>query len=272
MDVFNAILNSMLLLFFAAFSWAPPVVSLTVIAALTGAGMLWVFRRTSDQARMQAVKRKVYASLLELRVFADEPAVMWRAQKSLFAANFRYMGLALRPAVVMSVPVALLLIHLEAFYSRAPLPVGRGTTVTMAMRGPFDPRHPAPQLEASAGVAVETPPVRVVDERQVSWRIRPVIGGSSYLLFTVDGKPVRKMIESGRVQRFIPGRSVSSGIAAVWNPNEKRIPSPEVKWIEVRYPEAWIDVFGLRLNWIVWFLIVSMVSALLLKKRFGVVL
>jgi hypothetical protein len=272
MDVFNAVFNSLLLLFFAAFSWAPPVVSLTVIAALVGVGMLWVFRRTSDQARMKAVKRKVYASLLELRVFAGEPSVTWRAQKSLFAANFRYMGLALRPAVVVSLPVTLLLIHLEAFYSRAPLPVGRDTTVTMAMRGPFDSRQPAPQLEASAGVAVETPAVRVVDERQVSWRIRPVIGGSSYLLFTVDGKPVRKMVESGDVQRFVPGRSVSSVIAAVWHPNEKRIPSPAVKWIEVRYPEAWIDVFGLRLNWIVWFLVVSMLAALSLKKRFGVVL
>jgi hypothetical protein len=272
MDVFNAVFNALLLLFFAAFSWAPPVMSLTLIAALAGAGMLWVFRRTSDQTRMKAVKRRVYASLLELRVFADEPAVSWRAQKSLFAANFRYIGLALRPTLVMSVPLAVLLIHLEAFYGRAPLPVGRETTVTMAMRGPLDSQKPAPQLEASAQVAVETPPVRVVDKRQVSWRIRPMIGGSAQLLFTVDGKPVRKTIESGDVQRFIPGRSVSSGIAFVWNPNEKRIASPEVEWIEVRYPEAWIDVFGLRLNWIVWFLVVSMVSALLLKKRFGVVL
>ncbi|HMC61524.1 MAG TPA: hypothetical protein VKJ01_20200 [Candidatus Solibacter sp.] len=272
MDVFNAVFNSLLLLFFAAFSWAPPVVGLTVIAALVGVGMLWVFRRTSDQTRMKAVKRKVYASLLELRVFADEPAVTWRAQKSLFAANFRYMGLALRPALAMSVPLAVLLIHLEAFYGRAPLPVGRETTVTMAMRAPFDSQKPTPQLEAFDGVAVEIPPVRAIDERQVSWRIRPAIGGSSHLLFTVDGKAVRKTIESGSVQRFIPGRSVSSSIAAVWNPNEKLIPSPKVEWIEVRYPEAWIDVFGVRLNWIVWFLAVSMVSALLLKKRFGVVL
>jgi uncharacterized membrane protein (DUF106 family) len=272
MDIFNAIFNSLLLLYFAAFSWAPPVVGLTVLAALAGTGMLWVFRKTSDQTRMKAVKRQVYAALLELRVFADEPAVTWRAQKSLFAANFRYMGLALRPALVMSIPLALLLIHLEAFYGRAPLPVGRDTTVTMAMRAPLDLHKPAPQLETSAAVEVETPPVRAVDEGQVSWRIRPVIGGSSRLVFTVDGKPVRKTIESGSVQRFIPGRSVSSGIAAVWNPNEKRIPAQDVEWIEVRYPEAWIEVFGLRLNWLVWFLVVSMVSALLLKKRFGVVL
>ena len=61
-------------LFFAAFSWAPPVVGLAVLAALVGVAMLWVFGKTSNQARMKQVKRKVYASLLELRVFADEPA------------------------------------------------------------------------------------------------------------------------------------------------------------------------------------------------------
>jgi hypothetical protein len=272
MDLFNGAFNSLLRLFFAAFSWGPPIVSLTVIGALTGVAMLWVFRRTSDQARMKAVKRKVYASLLELRVFADEPGVTWRAQKSLFAANFRYMGLALRPALVMCIPLALLLLHLEAFYAHAPLPVGADTTVTMAMRGPLDSGKPAPQLEGSAAVAVETPAVRAVDERQVSWRIRPAVDGSSNLLFTVDGQPVRKTIESGRVPRFIPGRSVSSAIASLWNSSEKRIPSQEVEWIEVRYPEASIEVFGLRLNWMVWFLIASMASALLLKKRFGVVL
>src|ERR1700681_1117905 len=106
MDLFNAAINSLLSVFFAAFSWAPPVVGLSVISALVGIGMLWVFRKTSNQQGMKTVKRKVYASLLELRVFADEPGVTWRAQKSLFAANFRYMGLALQPALGMVAPVA----------------------------------------------------------------------------------------------------------------------------------------------------------------------
>ena len=86
-------------LFFAAFSWATARGGTRVLSALAGVAMLWVFGKTSDQARMKQVKRKVYASLFELRVFADEPSVTWRAQKSLFAANMRYMGLALKPAV-----------------------------------------------------------------------------------------------------------------------------------------------------------------------------
>ncbi len=43
-------------------------------------------------------------------------------------------------------------------------------------------------------------------------------------------------------------------------------------WIEIRYPAAELRMFGFRVNWLVWFLLVSTAAALLLRKRFGVVL
>ena len=269
MDLLNAAINLPLSWFYAAFSWAPPVLGLSVISIVVGIGMLWVFGKTSNQVSMKAVKRKVYASLLELRVFADEPAVTWRAQKSLFTANFRYMGLALRPALVMLVPVALLLIHMEAFYGRAPLPLGREAVVTMAVNGAGVTDA---ELKTPAAVAVETPPVHITEQRQISWRIRPASAGTAQLQFTVGGQPVTKTIATGDGRGFVPGRAVSGALAAVWDPDEKRIPSAAVEWIDVRYPEASIEIFGLHLNWLLWFILVSMAAALLLKKRFGVVL
>src|SRR5437016_5530087 len=99
MEILNSAIDGLLKLFFAVFSWAPPVVGLAVLSAVVGVAMLWVFGKTSNQKRMKQVKRRVYASLLELRVFSDEPAISWRAQKTLFAQNLRYMGLALKPAM-----------------------------------------------------------------------------------------------------------------------------------------------------------------------------
>src|SRR5664279_5457388 len=81
MDLFNSIFGSLLRLYFAAFSWAPPALGLTVLSALVGVAMLWVFGKTSDQARMKAVKNKVWAALFELRVYVDEPRVTWRARR-----------------------------------------------------------------------------------------------------------------------------------------------------------------------------------------------
>jgi hypothetical protein len=55
-------------------------------------------------------------------------------------------------------------------------------------------------------------------------------------------------------------------------PGEHRIASNTVEWIEIRYPEAFVSVLGVQWNWLLWFFGVSMVAALLLKKRFGVVI
>jgi uncharacterized membrane protein (DUF106 family) len=272
MDWFNSIIDTLLKLYFTVFSWAPPFVGLTVLSAAAGLAMLWVYGKTSDQARMKAVKNRVWAALFELRVYVDEPRVTWRAQKSLFLANLRYMGLALKPALWMIVPMALLLLHLETFYARAPLPVGQEAIVTMRMSRDWDPNSAAPQLTPPPEVQVTGPPVRAVDSREVSWRIQPVRPVSGTLTFLVDGQPVSKAIEAGSGSRFVPGRSVNSVLETVWTPGEKKIPSARVEWIEIRYPEASLPILGIDWNWLVWFFAVSVVAALLLKKRFGVVI
>jgi len=272
MDLFNSAIDGLLKLFFGAFSWAPPVTGLAVLAALVGIAMLWVFGKTSDQARMKQIKRKVYASLLELRVFADEPGVTWRAQKSLFAANLRYMGLALKPAVWLAVPMTFLLLHLEAFYSRAPLPVGRDAIVTMGMAPGWDARVAPPAVTAPAGVDVVEPPVRVDATREISWRIVPRAEVSGALVFHLGGQDISKRIEAGAHPRFVPGKSVHSTLAALWDPSAPRIANGAVEWIDIDYPEARVDAFGVGLNWLVWFFGISILAALALRKRFGVVI
>src|SRR5215469_2588877 len=206
MDIFNGVINEVLRVFFAAFSWAGPglgpALSLTILSILVGLGMLWVFRVTSNQERIKAVKRKVYAYLLEMRVYGDDPGATWRAQKSLMGANLRYMGLALRPALWMGLPLAILLIHMEAFYGRAPLEPGRPVVVTAALKSGVD--GPAPELVAPTGVDVSSPPVRVVDEHQVSWRIVPQSATSAELHFKLNGQDFVKAIEAGGSPRFVP--------------------------------------------------------------------
>ena len=272
MDLINSAIDGLLKLYVAAFSWAPPLVGLAVLSALVGVAMLWVFGKTSNQKRMKLVKRKVYASLLELRVFSDEPLISWRAQKSLFAANFRYMGLALMPALWLAAPMLLLLVHLESFYGRAPLTVGREAIVTMGMADGWDARSPAPVVTAPAGVEIVSPPVRAEAAREISWRIMPRAPVSGKLVFRVGGAEVARGIEAGAAPRYVAGRNVRSMLATLWEPAQPRVATDAVEWIDVDYPGAETAAFGLRLNWLVWFFALSILAALLLKKRFGVVI
>jgi hypothetical protein len=266
MDVFNNLINSLLAAYAAALGWAPAAAGFAGIAAATGIAMLLVFRKLSDQKRIAAAKRQVQAHLLELRLFRDEPGVMWRAQGSLIKHNLRYLGLMLQPALVMAVPLTILLVHLDGFYGRAPLAVGRPAIVTLAMSRPLDAAAPPPALIAPAAIEVETPAVRALDLNQVSWRIRPLKPVSGKLEFVVDGRTVVKDIEAGPGARFVSGRRVSSAFEALWHPDEPRIAAPGVNWIEVQHPESSMRLFGLAMDWMAWFAILGMAVALLLKK------
>jgi hypothetical protein len=271
MDGFNQVLDTLLRGWFAAFSWAPPALPLALVAAAAGAGMLWVFSRTSNQAGIRAAKRRAYASLLEMRVFADEPVISFRAQRSLLAANLRYLALSLIPAIWIALPVSVLLVHLESFYGRAPLPPETEAVVTMGMSSSWDPQSPAPQLATPAEIEIEGPPVRVVDAREVSWRIRPKTECSGELRFVIDGRQAEFPIEAGGGRRYVPGRSVRPAWQAIWYPAPRATIGP-VEWLEIDYPEPALTVFGIGVNWVAWFFAVSMLSALLLRRRFGVVI
>jgi hypothetical protein len=268
MDTLNAALYFVLNLIYSAFRWSPGL-GLALISAACGVAMLWVFQKTSNQTAIHTAKRRVQAHLLELRIYRDEPGVMWQAQKSLLAANLRYMALMLQPALVMALPFAILLVHLDAFYGRAPLPIGAEAIVTMGVQRPGET---APVLEAPPGLAVETPAVRVLDQDQISWRIRPRTPLSGLLRIRIEGGAVEKRIEAGLEPCFVPGRKVSSLWDALWHPDEPRITTPRIDWVEIRYPGARIQWLGIRMHWLVWFIVVSMLAALLLKKRFNVVL
>src|SRR3989442_1138106 len=85
---------------------------------------------------------------------------------------------------------------------------------------------------AGPGIAVETEPVRVLAERQVSWRIRPSQPVSGDLRLTVNGDNVIKRIEAGSGFRSVPGRRVSSRLGALWHPDEPRIEASSVEWVD----------------------------------------
>jgi hypothetical protein len=272
MEIVNWIIDSLLVVVHVFLSFGPRLAGLTVLAVAMGVAMIWVIGRTSNQERMKQVKRRVQARLLELRVFVDEPAISLRAQRGLIAANLNYLALALRPALWMAVPLGLLLIHLESFYERAPLPLAEPALVTMRMTADWVPSAPPPQLIAPPNVAILGPPVRVAAAREVSWRILPYSPVSDKLLFRFNGQQVSKWMEAGDRQRYVTGRRVRSGWGTILSPGESRMRSDFAEWIEIRYPAADLRIFGFRVNWLAWLLIVSMAAALLLKKRFGVVI
>jgi hypothetical protein len=235
--------------------------TLIPISVLIGIGILLVFRRTSDQTAVRRAKSLVTAHLLEFRLFMDEPRLILRAQRDLIVANLHFLRLMLWPVVVLALPMVLLLGEMDAFYGRAPLVAGQPAILTAQLRGVAAGEMFA--LRAPAGIAVESPGIRVPAEHQVSWRIRPLRATTAELELVHGDRVVRKSIAAGKGMRYLSERRASLA-GLLLHPAERPLLDRDIDWIEINYPDAHI----LHLHWMVWFFVISGVTALLLKRKF----
>jgi uncharacterized membrane protein (DUF106 family) len=243
--------------------------SLTAISIGVGFVLLFVVRRVTDQKRIELAKRKLRASLYAFRLFGDEPALIFRAQKELLLWNARYLGQMLRPTAFVIVPVVLLLTQLDAIYGRRPLRPGEAAVVTAGFDGATDLRTLEPSLEGR-GITVETPPVRIPSEHEACWRVRAAGEVSGSVVLRGIGPPVAKTVQAGPGLHYLSERRAASLLEWLGDPAEARLPAGAVRWIAVAYPPADLDVFGLGVYWLVWFFAVSLSTMLVFRKRFGV--
>lgn len=219
--------------------------SLLAAGAVSGAASLWLFRRWSDQARLSAASRRVLAHLMEFRLFADEPALIVRAQWDLLKANAALLRTILVPSLLLTIPFAVVLVIASAFFDRGPLRAGEAAVVTIQCAGVI---HDV-RLEAPPGIAVEAPPVRVSSERQISWRVRPVHAVAGRLQFRWDGQTVEKSISAMPGLQWLSEQRSGSVLGYVAHPREQPFRSAAIDWIRIQYPSATV----LGFPWPLWF-------------------
>jgi uncharacterized membrane protein (DUF106 family) len=270
-NLFNSLMRGLIGGYCGLFGDANPLISLSLLSIVIGIGMLWVFARVSDQKEIERTKKRLQAYLLELRLYGDDLRMVWQSQKNLFVGNLRYMALMLKPALYLTIPVVVLMIHMDAFYGWRPLPVGEAAVVTV-QASPGSASEGVPSMEGPQGIVIETPAVNARALGQFSWRIRPEQATDGRLQFEWNGEKFDKTITAGSGWRYLSGRRVRSAWDALWSPGEDRLATANVEWVETTYPPATIDFAGLKLHWIIWFLFISIVAAYLLKGYFGVVL
>ena len=143
--------------------------TLAPLGALCGIFAAFVFRRFASRGTGQTVNR-ILAHVMELRLFLDEPKLVWKAQRDLLRENLRLMGGIAVPCLIVAPLVALVMWRADAVYGRAPLRAGEAVVVTAHVKGAdLD----SVRLEPAAAIEIETPGVRVPRLDEVSWRIRP---------------------------------------------------------------------------------------------------
>ena len=135
--------------------------------------MLLVFKATSNQPKLEAVKRQIHACLFEIRLFRDDVPAILRAQAEILRHNLNYLFLSLVPMLWMLVPLLLVIAQLQFHYGYRGLRPGEDFLVKVRLkdggsapagrrpRGPARARggHPrrVDSVRARAGLAPARP-------------------------------------------------------------------------------------------------------------------
>lgn len=242
------------------------MISLAALGVALGLLLLLILRKVSNQEAIRSIRRQLQACLYELRLFVDEPALVWKAQLRLLWLNVRYLGLMLRPAFILALPMLFVFSLLDPFLGKAPLTLSEAFIVTVKLAGDGDAAVSPPVLQPPAGIDVETPAVRMQGAGLISWRIRAQKATSGLLRAVFPTEIVSKRIASGTRAQLLSTKRVQSIWQWFWHPTESVLPAGNIEWIEVNYPSRSFSWLGLELPWYAWVLIFSIITVLVLKK------
>jgi hypothetical protein len=209
--------------------------SLAVFSAIWGVLAVLVFRRLTNRNAVRAAINRIYARLLEIRLYSDDLFFVWRAQKDLIADNLTFLARITPAVLILAIPFALIYPQLDAIFGTAPLEVGHTATVTLSGN--------SGTLQAPQGIQIETAPVKDSADHEVSWRIRAITAIRGTLSITLpDGTTLTRTIASGK-RTLVPNHRSESAIA-------------------IDYPQSDVAIAGISLPWLVWFLPISAASGI----------
>jgi len=153
------------------------------VSVLTTVMVLLVYKYLSSQEAIKEVKDRVKAHILEIRLFQDDPVLMGRAVRAVLLANLKYLGLNLKPFLIVFLPIFLMLVQMETRFGYRPLLPNESALVRTFWRSahPGD-KGPGPTLLAGDGLSLESPPVRIENGREIQRApngVRPRVEGRS---------------------------------------------------------------------------------------------
>jgi len=278
----NALLRPTFDLLLSPFRSLPPIVGLLIVSLVAAVGMLLVFKATSNQEKLEAVKRQIHACLFEIRLFNDDLRAILRSQMEILRHNLDYLRLSAVPMLWMIVPFVFVIAQLQFHYGYRGLVPGQDFVVKVQLKegwetstapapGQLSPR-PAASLQAPPGLKVETPAVWIPSQRELAWRLRAEQWGDYDLVLGLGGQQYSKTVQVSRdVRRRSPERLERGLINELLYPAEDPLPkgSP-IAAITLGYPDGSVSVFGWGINWLVLFFVLSALFAFALRGRFGV--
>lgn len=254
----------------------PAPVALALCGALMGALILVVVKYSTPQTRLRTARDRMSSAVYELRLYIDSPRRILAAQLRLCAWSAVYLLYLLPPFIVLLPLMAVLHPALEARFGQEPLAVGQPfiLRLDLAPGASALERRQAEQvkLAGTTAVALTAPPV-LVGGAALYLRLEVGAEGDHLVTVRAPGWSVQKRMSSSRRTKVMPVQRRAGAAAALAIGDEAALPAGgPVAAMTVDHPPSSRRWLGLPGPWWLTGLVVATVTALLLRRRFGVVL
>jgi len=241
-----------------------PMLLVLMLSLVVGLLMVLVFRYASDQKAIRVAKNQLKAHLLAVRLFQDQLPVVLRSYARLVGTTGGYLRLACTPLILVTLPLAFLVVQLDRYLAWTPVPVGQQFMVKAHTAGADSA---APGLRLPAGISATSPALHIPEDKEVIWRVVAERNGEYDLDVSYGGESFSKrVVISSGLARLSPVRLQDHFWERLLLSSEPPLPpNSHLVSIEVVYPPRSIRFAGLDWNWIWLFLILSLVAGLLFK-------
>ena len=241
-----------------------PIVSAGVLGIVAGIFLFVSFRKFANLTAIRTLRRQLWGRLLGLYLFGDDPLLALRSLLQLAKANLLLLAHAVRPLLAVAPVAALVMIHLNEFFTRTPLDAGGPAVLTVRLR------QPSPvELELPSWIEVDAPPVHVPATNEISWRIRARAARNGVVKLSAGNQFVTKEVDARPAPRYFAKARAASLAGSLLHPAEARLPAGPIDFIGLSQAPSVITFGGLTMHWIAWLASISLTAAWTLGLTLG---
>jgi uncharacterized membrane protein (DUF106 family) len=255
----------------AAFSWlTSPLVIVIALSLVIGLVMVVLFGYTSDQKAIGVAKDQLKAHLLAVRLYRDQIPVVMGSYGKILRGTGRYLKLAFKPLLYVIIPITLLMVQVDRYLGQTPIAANAPFLLTVHTTSGEALNDAA--LELPPEITMTAPPVHVLAENEVVWRLAGAKAGRYALKISTGGQRAEKSIcIGGDLPRISTVRLRGRFWERMFSSAEPAIPGDSpIESISINYPDRDISVAGYGMNWIWMFFILSMIAGFVFKELLGI--
>ncbi len=272
MGAWNTITSAIFDVLLAPWGHELAFIDLTLWSVLCGIAALIVYKYVSNQKGIERAKNQIKMHLLEVRLWRNDPRVVFGSTGKILFKNFIYVSHNLLPMVVMFAPFMMVLFQLEANYAFDPAPVGAVEVLSVKLDPDSALKATDVQLTLPDGVELDAPPMRTPDG-EAFWRLKATAPGDHELKLVAGGHELVKGWAVGGPPRKVPVMRTRS-LEGFLYPGEAPIPSDSPFYsARLHYPDRpypWLP--DGEMGVLAYFFGVSLLAGFALKDVFGVTL